>query len=160
MVTGRVISHSGDGNGGGSNGAGKTALVMAPLWAISGETDPRPVGSSSRGLSGSAVIHHGAREAKVRLLGTVNNETFVVERVVSQRKRSLSFQLGGVDYTGQDVALTQAKIDELLVPPDVLRDAVFHGMPPSYIATARMISDVGFCLSVCLSVCRMQVSMR
>jgi hypothetical protein len=130
MVTGRVVAHNGDDNVGGSNGAGKTALVMAPLWAMSGETDPRPAGSSSRGLSGPAVIHHEAREARVRLTGTVNNETFVVERVVGRRKRSLIFRLGEIDYTGQDLALTQAKIDEMLVPPDVLRDAVFHGMPP------------------------------
>ena len=65
MIVGRTSDIGGQAGGGGmhgasagygcSNGAGKTALVMAPLWALSGETDRRPEGASSRGLRGVDV---------------------------------------------------------------------------------------------------------
>jgi DNA repair exonuclease SbcCD ATPase subunit len=126
LVTGNSGGRVGS-DGLGSNGAGKTALVMAPLWALSGETDPRPDGRSTRGLGGADVIHHAAKEAAVRLEGTANGEEFVVERTVGKRSRRLSFIIGGVDYTGQDLALTQAEIDERLVPASLLREVAFHG---------------------------------
>lgn len=120
LVTGCKGSSGKDGAG--SNGAGKTALVMAPLWALSGETDPRPDGGSTRGLGGADVIHHAAKEAAVRLEGTANGEQFIVERTAGKRSRSLSFELGGVDHTGQDLALTQVEIDARLVPASLLRE--------------------------------------
>ena len=84
-----------------SNGAGKTSLVMAPLWALTGTTDARP--DSSRGLTVTDVVHHtqgegeeggegrgrrkagvGAMEARVRVEGWVNGEPFVVERTAGR----------------------------------------------------------------------------
>jgi AAA domain len=41
VVTGRVEGGPEVAGGVDSNGAGKTALVMAPLWAITGEVDAR-----------------------------------------------------------------------------------------------------------------------
>jgi hypothetical protein len=63
IVVGRTAGMGDSGGGvvaGGSNGAGKSALVMAPLWALSGETDARPEGNATsaaaaRGLRGESI---------------------------------------------------------------------------------------------------------
>ncbi|KAL2632582.1 hypothetical protein R1flu_004061 [Riccia fluitans] len=112
-----------DSVGADSNGAGKSTLVMAPLWALSGSTDPRP--DSMRGLSASDVIHEKAKIARVYVQGTVNGKTFTVERVAG-RKPSLKFIYDGEDCTGQDMKLTQEKIDEI-IDTSVLQRVAFHG---------------------------------
>eukprot|EP00850_Spirogloea_muscicola_P004223 SM000018S03588 [mRNA] locus=s18:126645:145823:- [translate_table: standard] len=67
-----------DTSGSSSNGAGKTYLVMAPLWALTGSTDTRP--DSIRGLSTSEVVHQSSAHARVRVEGVVNGSPFTVER--------------------------------------------------------------------------------
>ena len=140
MVTGSNAS-TGSSTAAGSNGAGKTALVMAPLWALTGETDPRPEGGSTRGLGGADVIHHAAKEATVRLEGTANGERFVIERSAGKRKRGLSFEMGGVDHTGQDLSLTQSQIEERLVPAGLLQDSCFHGQHVMSIGSLIDVTD-------------------
>ncbi|CAM6128294.1 unnamed protein product [Calypogeia fissa] len=119
VVCGRNL----DSAGADSNGAGKSTLVMAPLWALSGSTDPRP--DSMRGLLASDVIHEKAKSARVRVDGTVNGRPFTVERTAG-RKSSLKLLLEGEDCTGQDMKLTQAKIDEL-IDTSMLQRVAFHG---------------------------------
>ncbi|CAI5500517.1 unnamed protein product [Closterium sp. Naga37s-1] len=90
------------GAAGDSNGAGKTSLAMAALWALTGSMDARP--DSRQGLRMADVVHRsgqgeggegGAGEgrgrrrngegggvgvARVRVEGRVNGKAFVVER--------------------------------------------------------------------------------
>lgn len=58
-----IIGQDGiDGNGnmtGRTNGTGKSTLAMAPLWALSGKTDPRPDGSADKGVS-EEMVHDNA----------------------------------------------------------------------------------------------------
>jgi hypothetical protein len=43
-----------------------------------GSTDVRP--DSVRGLTASEVVHHSAKQARVRVDGTINGISFTVER--------------------------------------------------------------------------------
>eukprot|EP00899_Mesostigma_viride_P011979 jgi/Mesvir1/20782/Mv07893-RA.1 len=111
-----------------SNGAGKTTLVMAPLWALTGSTDPRPAATS--GLTGADVVHQGSQQARVRVRGAVNGQEFIVERRVLLGKQKptpvLNFWLDGEDLTELDVKKTQARINGI-IDTSVLRRSVFHG---------------------------------
>ncbi|CAI5495406.1 unnamed protein product [Closterium sp. Naga37s-1] len=97
------------GAAGDSNGAGKTSLAMAALWALTGSMDARP--DSRQGLRMADVVHRsgqgegegegeggegkgrgrrrkgegsGAGVARVRVEGRVNGKAFVVEREASR----------------------------------------------------------------------------
>ncbi|CAI5991015.1 unnamed protein product [Closterium sp. NIES-65] len=97
------------GAAGDSNGAGKTSLAMAALWALTGSMDARP--ESRQGLRMADVVHRsgqgegegegeggegkgrgrrrkgegsGAGVARVRVEGRVNGKAFVVEREASR----------------------------------------------------------------------------
>ncbi|BBN06555.1 hypothetical protein MPTK1_3g22150 [Marchantia polymorpha subsp. ruderalis] len=118
-----VCGRNMDSVGADSNGAGKSTLVMAPLWALSGSTDPRP--DSMRGLSASDVVHEKAKSARVSVQGTISGIPFTVERIAG-RKPSLKFSYHGEDCTGQDMKLTQAKIDEI-IDTSMLQRIAFHG---------------------------------
>ncbi|GBG88087.1 hypothetical protein CBR_g46458 [Chara braunii] len=120
----RVISgRNEDSVGSDSNGAGKTTLVMAPLWALTGGTDPRP--DSPRGLTSSDVINPSANSARVTLEGTVNGKRFVIQRVAGRRP-ALQFELDGEDLTCQEMRMTQDIINEHL-DAWVLQRTAFHG---------------------------------
>lgn len=108
-----------------SNGAGKTALVMAPLWALTGHLDARTDGS---GVNNVDIIHDGSKMARVKVQGRVNGVPFVVERRVVRRGKGggLFFELNGNDKTMQEIRLTQALIDNVLGAP-LLGRAVFYG---------------------------------
>lgn len=54
------------GDGPASNGVGKSTLVMAALWALTGRGDARPVGSVDRGVGG-AMVNPAANSAEVTL---------------------------------------------------------------------------------------------
>ncbi|KAJ7549384.1 hypothetical protein O6H91_07G051300 [Diphasiastrum complanatum] len=112
-----------DSAGADSNGTGKSTLVMAPLWVLTGSTDPRP--GSMKGLTSSDVVNQRAKVARVRIEGTVNEKPFLVERSVG-RKTTLKFLFNGEDCTCQDVKLTQARIDDL-IDTSVLQRIAFHG---------------------------------
>ena len=121
VVTGQIQSAAGEASkpadgAAESNGAGKTALVMAPLWALTGDVDARSELGSGRGLTNSDIINEESKFARVKLEGTVDGMPFTVERRVVRRGRGggLSFELDGVDKTTQDVRLTQAEIDAAL----------------------------------------------
>eukprot|EP00850_Spirogloea_muscicola_P005728 SM000026S08977 [mRNA] locus=s26:861309:884420:+ [translate_table: standard] len=112
-----------DTSGSSSNGAGKTYLVMAPLWALTGSTDTRP--DSIRGLSTSEVVHQSSAHARVRVEGFVNGSPFTVERQAGRRSM-LRFVLDTEERTCQDMRLTQQCIDDL-IDTSVLHQTVFHG---------------------------------
>ncbi|CAK9226938.1 unnamed protein product [Sphagnum troendelagicum] len=120
----RIVSGKNlDSMGADSNGAGKSTLVMAPLWALTGSTDVRP--DSVRGLTASEVVHHSAKQARVRVDGTINGKSFTVERRAGRRS-GLKFILDGEDQTCQEIRMTQNRLNEL-IDTSVLYRTVFHG---------------------------------
>ena len=68
----------------GQQRAGKTTLVMAPMWALTGASDTRIEGSSGKTLTKTDVVND-ARAARVRLEGTVDDEPFWVEATRQSR---------------------------------------------------------------------------
>jgi DNA repair exonuclease SbcCD ATPase subunit len=133
VVTGQIQTAAGEASkpadgAAESNGAGKTALVMAPLWALTGDVDARSELGSGRGLTNSDIVNEDSKFARVKLQGTVDGIPFTVERRVVRRGRGggLTFELDGVDKTTQDVRLTQAEIDAALGTA-LLGRAAFYG---------------------------------
>ncbi|BDA43191.1 hypothetical protein COCOBI_04-2030 [Coccomyxa sp. Obi] len=124
----RVITGSNlDDDGSQSNGAGKSVLVMAPLWALTGRSDARSEGGGTRGLTMSDIVNDDCKLARVRIDGAVNGRSFTVER--STRRKALAtlrFELDGEDLTGADARLTQATIERRLAV-GLLARASFHG---------------------------------
>lgn len=115
----RVVSgRNEDDAGADSNGAGKSALVMAPLWALTGRSDARAEASGGRGLIAADVVNDAARSARVRVEGSVNGEPFAVERVTRRKQLArLSLEVGGADCSGADARLTQAGHANLCLYP-------------------------------------------
>lgn len=112
-----------------SNGAGKTALVMAPLWAVSGSVDTRAeLGALGRGLANADLVNEDSKAARVKLEGVVDSKPFIIERIAVKKGRgsALKFILNEKDVTGADMRLTQAMIDSVL-GTDLLRKTVFYG---------------------------------
>ncbi|KAA6423047.1 MAG: hypothetical protein FRX49_07035 [Trebouxia sp. A1-2] len=137
VITGR----NEDDQGAESNGAGKSALVMAPLWALTGKSDARNEGGSGRGLTSSEVLHDEANSARVCLRGHVNGKPFAIERSIKRhvdlvacsgrrkggpKRTALKFDFDGEDLTRLEQRLTQAEIDRVL-GSDLLVRAAFHG---------------------------------
>jgi glutamate synthase domain-containing protein 3 len=59
---------------------------------------------------------------------TANSSTGFSSRAIRKgSKATLSFELSGEERTGQDMALTQAAINQELADPAVLRHVAFHG---------------------------------
>ena len=63
-------------------------LVMAPLWALTGRTDPRVEGNTLKGLQGVEVKNADAKFASVTLHGTINGKVFKVHRRVRPLSRT------------------------------------------------------------------------
>ncbi|PRW45242.1 ABC transporter (ISS) isoform C [Chlorella sorokiniana] len=124
VVTGQV--HDTAEAGVESNGAGKTALMMAPLWALTGSVDSRAEGASAARPVLADIIHDGSKRARVRVEGRVNGAPFWVERTANKKASSVAFHLDGEDLTTQENRLTQARIDEVL-GADLLGRVVFYG---------------------------------
>jgi AAA domain len=68
--------------GASSNGAGKTALVAALPWALTGDVSTLGLGAGRRGPAKGSVVHVGgrAKKAEVSVAGEVNGREFVVLR--------------------------------------------------------------------------------
>lgn len=111
-----------------SNGAGKTALVMAPMWALTGSTEARSVGGTkASSLTNAEVVNDKMKHASVELFGTVNGCPFYLKRQVGRKTlKLLQFEFDGKDLTCQESKLTQEKIDRLF-NTELLAKIVFHG---------------------------------
>eukprot|EP00983_Pelagomonas_calceolata_P133240 1161947-Pelagomonas_calceolata.AAC.7 len=69
-----------------SVGAGKSSLVTAPLWALTGDMLTRTESGSGRATGTvDSMLNDDSKLARVVLRGTVNGVSFVVERAVSVR---------------------------------------------------------------------------
>ena len=111
-----------------SNGAGKTALAMASLWAVTGEMDTRSDLGTGRGMTNSDIVNENCKSARVKVEGLVNSVPFTVERWVVRNGRGsgLLFELDGKDVTKQEMRLTQEAIDSTL-GTQLLGRAAFYG---------------------------------
>ncbi|QDZ23408.1 P-loop-containing nucleoside triphosphate hydrolase [Chloropicon primus] len=113
----RIISGENvDSDGATSNGAGKTSLLMAAIWALTGKTELKGDPSrKKRSLTNRDVVNDSSKVATVVLRGSLNNEEFEIERSITPRSlKNLSFRLGGVSKTQLDSKATQASIDEAI----------------------------------------------
>ncbi|KAL7493637.1 hypothetical protein ACHAWT_004645 [Skeletonema menzelii] len=108
-----------------SNGVGKTTIVMASLWALSGSLDPRPAQDGKVG----DIVNDLSKVAEVTLRGTLNSKPFIVKRTKSKSSAgSLSFILDGDDLTRQSATDTQKLINEhFSSESQLLVRTIFHG---------------------------------
>ena len=113
-----------DDGGSGSNGAGKTTLLMAALWALRGESDPRPEGTSKRGLK-SELVNDKSKNGSVTLDVELNGEPVTITRSMGSKGHKLKVVVGDHDRTCQDVALTQKVIDEMVIDTGLLVRSMF-----------------------------------
>eukprot|EP00892_Ulva_mutabilis_P005450 jgi/Ulvmu1/3277/UM151_0025.1 len=109
-----------------SNGAGKTAIASAAVWALAGALSGWLADSGRLGLTRTDVINHSpaVKRARVRLRGAVGGRPFLIERTATKHKGTLVFEVDGEDCTGATLKATQAEIDALLSPH--LPTVVFH----------------------------------
>ena len=77
LITGRDCDQDGVITGR-TNATGKTSLVMAALWAITGRTDPRPDGSVEKGVS-LEMVHDDATDCCVSVDVTLSGERPLLE---------------------------------------------------------------------------------
>lgn len=77
MLTGRDCSHD-DVLTGRTNATGKTTLIMAPLWAMTGRTDARPDGSVEKGVS-LEMVHDDAKDCEVSVRLHLEGERALME---------------------------------------------------------------------------------
>ena len=71
-----------------SNGAGKTALASAAIWALAGSLSGWLGDSGRLGLARGDVVNHSAavKRARVRLRGAVGGRPFAIERTATTSK--------------------------------------------------------------------------
>lgn len=72
LMTGRYCDDEGAVTGR-TNGTGKTTLVMAALWALTGRTDARPGGSVEKGVS-LEMVHDDAKDCEVTVKLTLRGD--------------------------------------------------------------------------------------
>lgn len=92
-----------------SNGAGKSTVINAALWAIYGRT-------MQGGVPGDDVIHHGARVCRVRVSIVGGGEPVVVERERTRGRGGVRLRLlvGGEDQSAGTAATTQREVEGVI----------------------------------------------
>eukprot|EP00871_Galdieria_phlegrea_P002215 jgi/Galph1/2995/GphlegSOOS_G1666.1 len=109
-----------------SNGTGKSTLVMASLWCLTGN-----VSTNDNRMVTLDVIHDEKNAATVTLHGRLNQQSLVVCRTVKRNKRhGLRIWLEGQEITCQEVRSTQEKLNQLL-DTRLLSYSVFFGQHSS-----------------------------
>jgi hypothetical protein len=75
--------------GSASNGAGKTALASAAIWALSGNLAAWYGAGGRLGMNKGAVLNHtvGVKRAKAVLTGKVGDKAFRIERSATAKGR-------------------------------------------------------------------------
>eukprot|EP00775_Hariotina_reticulata_P008697 gene8697-8878_t len=86
-----------------SNGAGKTSLLTALLWAFKAP--------DGRGMTNADYINEDSRRAEVTVRGVINKEPFELTRSTTKSKSTLSLTINGVDVTLQEQRLTQEVLE-------------------------------------------------
>ncbi|KAJ9530146.1 hypothetical protein QJQ45_023431 [Haematococcus lacustris] len=103
----------GEGHGnqglGEEHGAGKSSLVSAPLWALTGTMLSRfESGGGRAGGNIDSMLNDDSKEGRVEVWGELDGQAFRVTRVVKTGKTSkLTLQLGGEDLTRIKIPDTQ-----------------------------------------------------
>ncbi|KAF8071319.1 hypothetical protein HT031_001402 [Scenedesmus sp. PABB004] len=91
-----------------SNGAGKTSLLTALLWAFKAP--------DGRGMTAADYVNEDSKRAAVTVTGTINGEPFELTRTVTggRRPRSgLALSVGGEDLTCQEQRHTEDALRRL-----------------------------------------------
>ncbi|GFR43835.1 hypothetical protein Agub_g4956, partial [Astrephomene gubernaculifera] len=124
----RVIAgENRDEGGADSNGAGKTSLVTAPLWALTGEVLARTESGGGGRVPVDVMRNEGCPVCRVAVRGRLNGQAFEVEREVKRGKTSsLTLHVGGQDLTLQDIPGTADRIRRLF-STELLRSCAFFG---------------------------------
>jgi len=91
-----------------SNGSGKTALFEALPYGLFGYT--------ASGRHGDNAVHNFERDCLVRITGTSNGKSFVIERYRKhyKHKNNLYFKVDGVSIEGNSVKNTQKMLEQYL----------------------------------------------
>ncbi|KAG2498517.1 hypothetical protein HYH03_003768 [Edaphochlamys debaryana] len=122
-----VVGSNLDEPGADSNGAGKTCLVGAPLWALTGDVLARTESGGGGRVPVDALRNDGCPQCRVAVGGRLNGRPFVVTREVKRGKTSgLSLCLDGQDLTQQDISST-AELIRSSFATDLLRCSAFFG---------------------------------
>jgi DNA repair exonuclease SbcCD ATPase subunit len=104
---------------GGSNGSGKSALIEAIFFGLTGKT-------IRKSTEDSLVNNQAKKKCLVELHITHNNEYIVITR--QKKPTKLQFQVGVEDRTKESVASTQAAIEDCLnINHKVLLSSMFFG---------------------------------
>jgi DNA repair exonuclease SbcCD ATPase subunit/DNA repair exonuclease SbcCD nuclease subunit len=110
-----------------SNGTGKSSLAMAPLWALTGALDPRPLPDNKV----ADVVNDDAKVARVTLSGALNGMDFTIIRSKTNKRGGLTFLFNGEDLTTQSIKETQVVMDQVLgISQTLLFRGVFFGQHP------------------------------
>ncbi|GLI58613.1 hypothetical protein VaNZ11_000347 [Volvox africanus] len=122
-----IVGENHDEPGADSNGAGKTSLVTAPLWALTGEVLSRTESGGGGRVPIDVMRNDLCGSCMVALTGRLNGAAFEVVREVKRGKTSsLTLRLGDENLTLQDISGTAERIRRLF-GTDLLRCAAFFG---------------------------------
>lgn len=110
LITGRDCDQNGVITGR-TNATGKTTLVMAALWAMTGRTDPRPDGSVEKGVS-LEMVHDDAKDCEVTVRLQLSGERALMEAssMMSEEERNKAHLLdesGDRQKTTLDLVVTR-----------------------------------------------------
>uniref|UniRef100_A0A7S3E9L9 Calcineurin-like phosphoesterase domain-containing protein n=2 Tax=Rhodosorus marinus TaxID=101924 RepID=A0A7S3E9L9_9RHOD len=112
-----VVGENSSSTGLSSNAAGKTTMMVAPLWCLTGFTDIRPDGTRATGLS-TEMLNDNSESGFVQVEGLLDGRQLRVTRSLRRKGRriesSLEVILDGKDLTKQTRDDTQAVLESLL----------------------------------------------
>lgn len=108
LITGRVYDDEGAVTGR-TNGTGKTTLVMAALWALTGRTDARPDGSVEKGVS-LEMVHDDAKDCEVTIRLTLRGDRVhseVCDMMTADERLRAKLLENGLSSDGLNVSVTR-----------------------------------------------------
>ena len=121
LVTGQNL----DMPGAESNGSGKSTIMCAALWCLTGESDPRPDGASMKGL-GKEMVNDACDDAEVEVHALVDGRAVVVKRQMGKGGHKLTLMVDGdASTSGQDADLTQQQLDRIVDTNRISRTVFF-----------------------------------
>lgn len=109
LMTGRYCDDEGAVTGR-TNGTGKTTLVMAALWALTGRTDARPDGSVEKGVS-LEMVHDDAKGCEVTVRLKLRGDRVyseVCDMMTADEHLQAKLRGNGVTSSGLDVVVKRA----------------------------------------------------
>ena len=139
-----VLAERAGGEGGNSNGCGKSLLTAgALLFALTGHADPRPTMEGPKTVGASCdLVHHGKEHLVVCLTGSVNGVGFRITRRVSKRKPTLTFETQEPNLLWRNRTRTTMKLTQLELVNAGLLNLPDDGTDPSKAAADFLMRTV------------------